>query len=364
MKLPQLVIGNLKVSTPIIQGGMGIGISLHNLASAVANEGGIGVISAAQIGFLEKDFAINNLEANLRALRNEIRMAKTKSPNGVLGVNLMMATNNYENYVKVCVEENIDIIISGAGLPLDLPKLVQGSSVKIAPIVSSAKAAKLICKSWDRKYNTSPDLIIVEGPMAGGHLGFHKDELQNKITSLDEIAIDVKKSIQCYCNKYNKYIPVVAAGGIFDGNDIARILNLGIDGVQMGTRFVATNECDANYALKEAYVNAKKEDIQIVKSPVGMPGRAIRNKFIDAVENTTSNVKCLYNCLKPCNPQEAPYCISKALINAVKGNIDEGLLFAGSNVYKINKIVSVKNLINELIETAEKNFIGNPCTAF
>ncbi|MCD3246672.1 nitronate monooxygenase [Clostridium botulinum C] len=358
MKLPELVIGGLKASVPIIQGGMGIGISLHKLASAVANQGGIGVISAAQVGFLEKDFHNNNLEANLRSLKKEIRLARKNSPKGILGVNLMMATNYYEEYVRTIVEEKIDIIISGAGLPLDLPKLVQGSSVKIAPIVSSAKAAKVICKSWDRKYHTCPDLIIVEGPMAGGHLGFHKEDISNSISLLDEIAVDVKDSIQSYGKKYNKYIPVVAAGGVFDGNDIARLLNLGLDGVQIGTRFVATEECDANYALKEAYVNAKKEDIQIVSSPVGMPGRAVRNKFIEDIEKNPQNVKCLYNCLKPCNPSSAPYCISQALINATLGNIDEGLIFAGSNVYKINEIVSVKDLMIELINDAEIKFKG------
>src|SRR3712207_2956956 len=270
----------------------------------------------------------------------------------------MMATNCYEEYVRTIVEEKIDIIISGAGLPLDLPKLVQGSSVKIAPIVSSAKAAKVICKSWDRKYHTCPDLIIVEGPMAGGHLGFHKEDISNSISLLDEIAVDVKDSIQSYGKKYNKYIPVVAAGGVFDGNDIARLLNLGLDGVQIGTRFVATEECDANYALKEAYVNAKKEDIQIVSSPVGMPGRAVRNKFIEDIEKNPQNVKCLYNCLKPCNPSSAPYCISQSLINATLGYIDEGLIFTGSNVYKINEIVSVKDLMRELINDAEIKFKG------
>lgn len=359
MKLPQLIIGDLKAQVPIIQGGMGIGISLHKLASAVANEGGIGVISAAQIGFLEEDFCTNNLEANLRALKQEIRLARKSSPNGILGVNLMMATNYYEEYARVAVEENIDIIISGAGLPLDLPKLIQGTSIKIAPIVSSSKAATVICKSWDRKYNTCPDLIIVEGPMAGGHLGFHKEDISSHISLLDEIAVDVKKVIHSYEKKYNKTIPVVAAGGVFDGNDISRLLNLGIDGVQMGTRFVATEECDAHNALKEAYVNAKKEDIQIVSSPVGMPGRAIRNKFIQDIENTQEKIKCLYNCLKPCNPTSAPYCISEALINATRGNTDNGLLFAGSNVYKIDKIVPVKDLINELVTEAETKFTGN-----
>lgn len=353
MKLPELIIGDLKASVPIVQGGMGIGISLHKLASAVANSGGIGVISAAQIGFAEPDFLKNNLQANLRALRKEIRLAREISPKGILGVNLMVAANNYNEYVKICIEEGIDIIISGAGLPLELPKLVAGSKIKIAPIVSSAKAASLICKTWDRKYNAAPDLVVVEGPEAGGHLGFHKEDITGKSITIDEIVVDVKNAVKPYCDKHGKHIPVIAAGGIFDGYDIARLLKLGADGVQMGTRFVATYECDASNAFKEAYVNAQKEDVQIVDSPVGMPGRALKNKFIENVTGNEGNIKCLYNCLKPCNPKTTPYCISKALINAMEGNLDEGLIFCGSNVYKIDKIVSVKDLIKELVDQVE-----------
>lgn len=350
MSLPELIIGDLKASVPIIQGGMGIGVSLHKLASAVANEGGIGIISTAQIGFLEPDFSTNNLQANLRALRREIRLARENSPNGILGVNIMMASTNYDEYVKLCIEEGIDIIVSGAGLPLGLPKLVKGSSVKIAPIVSSAKAASVICKSWDRKFSVSPDLVIVEGPRAGGHLGFHKEDLDKDSCKIDNVVVDVKNSIKPYEEKFNKKIPVIAGGGVFDKNDIKRLMSLGADGVQMGTRFVATYECDASPAYKEAYVNAKEEDIEIVSSPVGMPGRAIKNDFIKNLHKHKGNFKCIYNCLRPCNPKTAPYCISRALINAVEGNLDEGLIFCGSNVSKIDKIVSVKDLIRELTE--------------
>lgn len=350
MSLPELIIGDLKASVPIIQGGMGIGVSLHKLASAVANEGGIGIISTAQVGFSEPDFSTNNIEANLRALRKEIRLARENSPKGILGVNIMMASTNYNEYVKLCIAEGIDIIISGAGLPLTLPKLVKESSVKIAPIVSSAKAASVICKAWDRKFTVCPDLIIVEGPKAGGHLGFHKEDIEKDSCKIDNIVVDVKNAIKSYEEKYNRKIPVIAGGGVFDKNDIKRLMSLGADGVQMGTRFVATYECDASPAYKEAYINAKEEDIQIVSSPVGMPGRAIRNKFIENLDKHKGNFKCIYNCLRPCNPQTAPYCISTALINAVEGNLDEGLIFCGSNVDKIDKIVSVKDLIKELTD--------------
>ncbi|GLC29872.1 NAD(P)H-dependent flavin oxidoreductase [Clostridium omnivorum] len=359
MKLPELTIGNIKALVPIIQGGMGIGVSLHKLAAAVAAEGGIGIISGAQPGFAEPDFIKNTLGANLRALKNEIRLAKEKCKNGIIGVNLMVATNGYAEYVKAAIEAKADLIISGAGLPLELPKLTQGSDIKIAPIVSSAKAISVICKMWEKRYNATPDMVIVEGPEAGGHLGFSKnDELLNKPSALEQIVVEVKQALNTFENKYNKSIPVIAAGGIFDGKDIAKFLSLGASGVQMATRFVATEECDADENYKKAYVEAKKEDIQIVVSPVGMPGRAIRNKFIEKVEGGSQKVKCLYNCLKPCDPKSTPYCISEALINAREGNVDDGLIFCGSNVYRIDKIVPVKELIHELVTEAELNYRG------
>lgn len=356
MKLPELIIGDLKAQKPILQGGMGIGVSLHKLASAVAKAGGIGVISAAQVGFKEPDFLKNNLEANVRALKNEIQLAREIAPEGILGVNLMVATNNYSDFVDASIEAGIDLIISGAGLPLDLPKLVAGSNVKIAPIVSSGKAATLICKTWDKKHNRIPDLVVVEGPEAGGHLGFHKENIDDNAYSIDNIVVDVINAVKPFGEKYNKHIPVVAAGGIFDGYDIARVMNLGADGVQMATRFVTTFECDADEKFKQAYLDAKKEDIQIVSSPVGMPGRAITNKFIKKVYSTPDKVRCYYNCLKPCDPKTTPYCISTALINAVEGNLDEGLIFCGSNVYKIDKIISVKDLMEELVTQAEEKY--------
>lgn len=358
MKLPELIIGNLKAQFPIIQGGMGIGVSLNNLAAAVANAGGIGVISAVQNGFAEPDFIKNTLQANIRALKKEIQMAREKSPKGIIGVNIMTAINHYKETVMAAVEEKIDIIISGAGLPLDLPALVQGSETKIAPIVSSAKAMTVICKMWDKKNNTAPDLVIVEGPEAGGHLGFHKEEVTGVSPKVEEIALAVKEVLKPYEEKYNKKIPVIAGGGVFDGEDIAKILNMGIDGVQMGTRFVATHECDAHDQYKKAYVDAKKEDVQIVDSPVGMPGRALRNKFIVGLEGERKKVKCLYNCIRPCNPKETLYCISDALIQAREGNIEEGLIFCGSNVDRIDKIVSVQELMNELVQQAEERFEG------
>jgi nitronate monooxygenase len=358
MKLPHLKIGELVAELPIIQGGMGIGVSRSKLASAVANEGGVGVISGVQIGFMEDDFETNNKEANLRALRNEIRKARKLSPLGVIGLNLMVAMNNYKEMVKAAVEEGIDIIISGAGLPTELPNLIKGTKTKAAPIVSSAKAAMVITKLWDHKFSYIPDLVVVEGPEAGGHLGFSLEELkeENK-PKLFDIVKEVIKVLKPYEEKYKKVIPVVAGGGIYSGEDIAKAINAGAAGVQMATRFVATEECDANINYKMAYINSSKHDLRIVKSPVGMPGRAITNSFLSRLEKGKIPVAKCYNCLKTCDPTNTPYCISKALLEAVKGNVEDGLIFTGSNAYKLDKIVTVKELMKELKEEAEKTTI-------
>ncbi|EJP6473144.1 nitronate monooxygenase [Clostridium botulinum] len=350
MGFKPLEIGNLISNIPIIQGGMGIGVSGYNLASAVANAGAIGIISAAQIGYREKDFKTNTKEANIRALRKEIKKARELSPEGIIGVNIMVAMNNYEELVNVCLEENIDIIISGAGLPLKLPKYTKDTNVKIAPIVSSKKATTIIIKQWIKKYDKLPDLIIVEGPLAGGHLGFKYDDLNNKDMSLDNILKDVLEEVKIYEDKFQTNIPVVAAGGIYERKDIKKFLELGASGVQMATRFIATEECDAHINFKKAFINCKEQDIKIIKSPVGLPGRAIKNDFVNKVCNGRINPAFCFKCLKNCNPKETPYCISKALIEAVKGNLEEGLIFTGSNGYKINKIITVKDLIRELME--------------
>jgi len=353
MNLSPLKLGDLLVKIPIIQGGMGVGVSGASLAAAVANEGAVGVISSVQIGYREDDFDINPAEANIRALVNEIKKARSLSPNGILGVNIMVATNNYKEAVLACVKEKIDVIISGAGLPSNLPELVKDSCTKIIPIVSSGKAAATITKMWTKKYDYVPDAVIVEGPEAGGHLGFSAEDLASpELPSLKDIVTDVIESLKPYEETFNRKIPVIAAGGIFTGSDIGEFIMLGASGVQMGTRFVATEECDAHINFKMAYVNAKKEDVQLVKSPVGLPGRAIRNKFVESLENSNIPVRRCWNCLKPCNPASTPYCISLALINSVKGDVDNGLIFSGSNVYRIDKIVTVKELINELVTDA------------
>lgn len=348
MKYKPLVIGDLKADVPIIQGGMGVGISLSNLAAAVAREGAIGVISAAQPGFKEKDFFTNTVSANVRALSYHIKKAKENANNGIIGVNIMVATNNYEDYVKCCIDSGADLIISGAGLPMDLPKLTENSNIKIAPIISPPKALKVLLHRWDRKFNRTADLIVVEGPKAGGHLGFKEDEAEN-IDNYDEQLKQIIEDKKEYEVKYNKYIPVVFGGGVYNKKDMEHYLNLGADGVQVATRFVATEECDADIKFKLAYINAKKDDIKIVRSPVGMPGRAILNEFMKKTALERQPVTKCFNCIHKCNPATTPYCISKALINAANGDMDEALIFCGSNAYKIDKITTVKEIINEFI---------------
>ena len=350
MKLKPLIIGDLKAEVPIIQGGMGVGISLSSLAGAVAKEGAIGIISAAQPGYKdEKSFGEHSAETNFEALKYHIKEAKRISNGGIIGVNVMRASRRYDEYIKCCIDGGADIIISGAGLPIELPALVAGSNVKFAPIVSSLKAIKVLFKMWDRRYKTVSDFVVIEGPKAGGHLGFTPEQLEkNDFSDYDEEVKKIIEYVKEFEEKYNKSIPVIFAGGVYDRSDIDHYMSLGCAGVQMATRFVATEECDADIKYKMAYVNAKKEDIVIVKSPVGMPGRAIRNDFIKLREKERENVTKCYRCLDHCNPADTPYCITSALVRAVKGDVDNSLIFCGENAYRIDKIVTVKELIDEL----------------
>jgi len=349
MDFPALKIGDLVSRIPIIQGGMGVGISLAGLASAVANEGGIGIIAAAMIGIDEPDVAVNPTEANIRALKQEIRKAR-KLTDGIIGVNIMVAMTHYADLVRASIEEAVDIIISGAGLPMDLPGyIINGAKTKLVPIVSSGRAARLICQKWLAKYNYLPDAFVVEGPKAGGHLGLKKEQIDDPDYALERLVKEVIETVKPIASERNTTIPVIAAGGIFTGADIREMLNLGAAGVQMGTRFVATNECDADPGFKQTYLNAKKEDLVIIKSPVGLPGRAVRNRFLDEVENGKKKpFKCPYQCVKTCDPAKSPYCIALALAGAKKGKFKNGFAFAGANAYRVDEIISVKDLIRSL----------------
>ena len=353
---PVLKIGDLEVEMPIIQGGMGVGISLSGLASAVANEGGIGVIATPDIGMDEPDFLTNFIEANRRALRKEIRKARELSK-GIIGVNVMMALTNGMDLIRTAIEEEIDVIFLGAGFLRDPRQfIIKGMKTKIIPIVSSARVAEIIVKNWDI-HEYLPDAVVTEGPKAGGHLGFKKDQINDPEYALEKIVPEVIEILGPY-KKNGRPIPIIAAGGVFTGADIHKFLQLGAAGVQMATRFVATHECDADIRFKEAYINAKESDIVIIKSPVGMPGRAIRNNFLDEVSNGNKKpIRCPFKCLTPCKVESAPYCISFALMNAKKGNLPRGFAFAGANAYRVNEIVSVNEVFASLrkeYEDAEK----------
>lgn len=343
-----LKIGDLEVKIPVVQGGMGVGISLSGLAGNVSACGGLGVISTAQIGWREPDFYEKPFEANFRAIEKEIKKARELAKGGVLGVNIMVATQRYEEYVKSAVKAGIDIVISGAGLPIDLPKYVEGSKTKIAPIVSSLKSLTVICRMWERKYQTAPDLVVIEGPKAGGHLGFSREELETVTDeAYDDVIISIIEKVKEYSEKFSKKIPVVVAGGIYERKDMEHVMKLGADGVQMGTRFVTTKECDADEAYKQSYIKVKKEDIKIVQSPVGMPGRAILNPFLEKVKTEKCKIKHCYQCIVTCDKKTIPYCITEALVNAAEGRVDEGLLFCGENAYRADKIETVAEIMEE-----------------
>lgn len=350
MNIKPLKIGELIARLPIIQGGMGVGVSRSRLASAVTNAGGIGIISSAQIGYDEEGFTQNTLNANLTALRKHIKKAKENVKDGIIGLNIMVALTHYEEQVKTAIQSGIDLIISGAGLPTKLPELVKNTKVKIAPIVSSLRATKTILKVWDRKSQTTADMIVIEGPKAGGHLGFSLEQLQNNPIDLDQVLLDVLEEVKFYEKKYDKQIPVVVAGGIYTGADIAHYLELGASGVQIATRFIATHECDAHDNFKQMYVNCTIDQIELVKSPVGLPGRAIVNRLVEVIKREKVLGKQCYGCLSldHCDRVNIPYCISTKLIEAVTGDIDNGLFFCGENAHRINKIVNVQDLMNEL----------------
>lgn len=349
MKLPELNIGGLRARLPIIQGGMGIGISLSRLAAAVANEGGIGVISGVQMGFRDPDFRKDPIKANLKAIGDEIAKARRLSPTGIIGMNFMSIDSHYADYVREAVKNGIDLIISGAGLPLALPKLVEGTKTRIMPIVSSARACRLVLTSWLKKNGRVPDGVVVEGPLAGGHLGFKLEDLRaGTVQRLEDALSEVLDFVRDFEVKHNVKIPVIAAGGINSHEDIVRMLELGASGVQMGTVFVATEECDADDAFKQSYVNAKPEDARIVLSTTGFAARAINTPFVQqAYDQGGVPVRQCFGCMSEiCQPQTAPYCLSNALFDAANGQ--GGLIFCGARVGEVQEMTTVHRLMASL----------------
>lgn len=350
IRLQDLVIGDLVINPPIIQGGMGVRISTAKLAAAVSNEGAFGVIASVGLGEegqADKSYQERS-ESSFRGMIKEAKRLTDKS----FGVNIMCALTNYDALTKAAVEEGVGAIISGAGLPLYLPSLSHDSNTKLIPIVSSGRAAELICKTWLKRYKRLPDALVVEGPLAGGHLGFKLNELiGSRRPNLDNLLIEVISVVKNVELERKKKIPVIAAGGVFSGKDMARVLKLGADGVQMATRFVCTDECEVSREFKEAYLKCEKEDIIVILSPVGMPARVIRNKFAERIlSGERMKFRCSFKCLKACDHYSVNYCLAHALVNAYRGDIENGLIMCGGNAYRVRKIVSVKELINELID--------------
>ncbi|MGL4722084.1 MAG: NAD(P)H-dependent flavin oxidoreductase [Desulfovibrionaceae bacterium] len=357
MSFSPINIGDLEIPIPIFQGGMGVGISLSGLAGAVSKQGAVGIIATAGIGMNEPDLTKEPVLASNRALQKEIKKAREMAPSGVLGVNIMVALTQYVDIVRASLEEGIDLITSGAGLPIELPKVYREVCdkaqrklhTKLIPIVSSARAATILAKKWFSKTGLLPDAFVVEGPMAGGHLGFAYDDVFSSNKKLEIILPEVVDAVKSIEDQAGRAIPVFAAGGVFTGGDIYTMMEKGATGVQMGTRFVATNECDADPRFKQMYIDAEEEDIKVIKSPVGLPGRVIHNAFVDEVYSDKRRPKrCLYDCIITCDPQTTPYCISAALINAQKGHMKHGFAFAGANAYRIEEVISVNQLLSTL----------------
>lgn len=358
MSFPNLKIGDLTVTLPIVQGGMGIGVSRSRLATAVAKEGCIGVVAGAMFDAKDPDAVKNPMESIVRIMRTELQKTRSATA-GIIGVNIMVASTAFGKLAKASIEEGADVIFSGAGLPLELPGIFLETCeekgrqfrTKLVPIVSSARVAVIIARKWAQKYGYTPDAFVVEGPKAGGHLGFAKENIDDPEFRLEALLPQILEAVKPFEQRHGRQIPIIAAGGIYSGDDIGRFLELGASGVQMGTRFVATHECDADERFKQAYINAKQEDVTIISSPVGMPGRALVNKFIDSVRSGNEMpFKCVFHCIKTCEPEKAPYCIASALINAMQGNLERGFAFCGENVFKVDAIQSVHELIQSLTQ--------------
>lgn len=346
-------LGNRELALPLIQGGMGVGVSMGGLAGAVAAEGAMGTLSTADAGWNEPDFAAHPQQANLRALRREVQRAKRLAAGaGLVAVNAMVATRQYADSVRTALEAGADAIVSGAGLPLELPALAEGFEALLAPIVSGPRAAQLICRTWAKRYGRVPDFVVLEGCQAGGHLGFEEaDLLSGRCTPLSRLIPEVLSALRPFEEKFGRAIPLFCAGGVATGAEMARCTRLGAAGAQLATRFIATEECDAGQGYKDVLLAARPEDLRIIHSPVGMPGRAVNSPLVQrlAAGMRQPPAHCS-GCIKSCRPAETPFCITHALIEAVKGNWEEGLFFSGSRVDLVDRMRTVPDLIDELMK--------------
>ena len=355
-KMPGINIGGLEIDTCIIQGGMGVNISKAGLASAVANNGGVGNIATVGLGDHE-NFDGSYAEANVVALVSEIKRAREMSNGrGVIAANVMYALSDYDTLIKTIVREKVPLLFTGAGFDADLPKKIEDSDTMPVPVISYAKFIPYILKEWG-EYNYSPAAIVIEGPKAGGHLGYGRRRLETPSFVESSLEREVKRAVE---KVKGLNIPIIAAGGIYTGADIYEALGWGAKGVQMGTRFVVTDECDADIRFKQVYLDAEKEDIILIDSPVGFPGRAIKNAFLERVmSGERDDFSCPYRCLRDCKPKESPYCIADALKKAGEGNFGSGFAFAGTNAYRCDKIIPVKELMDTLGKEYSEAVVAN-----
>ncbi|TYO99003.1 NAD(P)H-dependent flavin oxidoreductase YrpB (nitropropane dioxygenase family) [Geothermobacter ehrlichii] len=359
--VPTLKIGRHEVPFPLIQGGMGVRVSGASLAGHVARCGGIGLVASAGIGLGSRFFEGNNyFVAEPLAMKEEIRKAYEIAPDGVIGVNCMVAASDYDVLVRSACEAGAKLIVSGAGLPLNLPGLTEDfPEVALVPIVSSVKAAELICRKWQRGFNRLPDAIVVEDPeTAGGHLGARPEDIG--AGTYDQMAT-VRGVKRMLTEKFALDIPVITAGGIWDRSDLLQALEAGADGVQMGTRFVTTEECDASPAFKQAYIDCRPEDIGLIMSPAGLPGRALKAN-VPALEERERRLgtSCPMGCLRKCSYQASRerFCIISALDRAQRGDTETGLVFCGSNAWRASRIETVQEIFNDLFALQSEEVVN------
>ena len=348
MKLPKLKIRNFETKFPIIQAGMGVRVGNSTLAAETANLGGFGTIASVGLGDIEKSKSNFEAESN-RVLVEEIRKARSlTNGNGPIGINAMFAMSNYDSIIKAAVDENIDFILSGAGLPIHLPKIVGDADVALIPIISGGRALKIILNAWKRKYNRKPDAIIVEGPKCGGHLGFAYQQLENpENCSLEILYTEVKEVMDAF--GYSD-IPLIAAGEATSREEIEAFIKMGYDAVQVGTYFIATEEAGMDVKSKNVYVNAKSEDVVVIQSPVGLPVRVLKTPLVKRVlDGNKEKFGCPYRCLRTCDPKKAPFCIAKALLSTWSGDVHNGLYMTGCNVDNVKEIIPLKKFFDTLV---------------
>jgi len=359
--MEQVKIGKKSMTIPVVQGGMGVGISRWRLAGTVAREGGMGTLAAQGLGQITDLIPATHRRKDphgVDAVKAEIQRAREETGNnGVLAINVMMAITHYDGLVNASVEAGVDAIVTGAGLPMDLPDKVSGSDVALIPIVSSARAARTITRYWKETYGRVPDAVVVEGPKAGGHLGFTREQLDAPDWQLEALVPAVVATVGEYGD-----IPVIAAGGVWDHQDALKIMKLGARAVQLGTRFVATHECDAAEHFKQLLIRCREEDITVLRTSVGLLGRVIRSPLIERFEKGQfPGFKCTYHCLKSCVAHEVSYCLADHLKDAAQGE-EMGLYFVGSNGHRVRELLSVQELMRRMMHGEPAHVPTKPFT--